>query len=136
MLSTVIATETLARLDFANDDLEAKFEVQNSAYVALVETGKKFEDAAAAAGLDVEDATGKSILGLAFAFGKTYKDLDEDQQVEIRDAFGKIYQGQSEELDAAGQELFDATLAYFAATVDLNTYVNDNIAEPTEPVEP
>lgn len=117
---------SLEQIDFNNDATESLVERLLTANTDMHIAASKFEvdaNAAAIAPLEIEK-TAKAIVQLGGAFGRFYDLLNPDEVQEVQDAFGDIYKGETGELDASGQSLFNSVITFISTAKEVNAAFN------------
>lgn len=117
---------SLQEIDFNNDATESLVERLLTANTQMHISATAFERDANVAGiapLEIEK-TAKAVVQLAGAFGRFYDLLNADEVEQVQNAFGDIYKGETAELDASGQTLFNNVIAFIATAKEVNTAFN------------
>lgn len=118
-LSAEIAALAVDQIDFKNDALEAAFEKSIAKFGSLYESAQAVDTASTSDETVVPVA--KGVLTLAGLYGKTYKNLTDDQKVAVKEAVAQIVTGPNE---AAIEKLFDDSVEFIASAQELNTVVD------------
>ena len=119
----------LDKIDFADEAIETAIEelvtASNDVHTAAIQ----FDADAAAANITPEQAekTSGAIVELASDFGDFYDELSDERKERVKAAFGELYRGETDDLDAAGQTLFNNTLSFIQKADEVNTLFAENI---------
>jgi hypothetical protein len=125
MISQEILALILEQIDFADDTLEGLVEAQTTAAVNATAAAIKFESVAADAELDPEQITelAGNVVKLASKIGTAFPTLSQGQADEFKALFEGVFDQPVEELEVAGEDLFDAAIDNVIAIKGLVSYV-------------
>lgn len=125
MLADKIGQLVVAQVNFNNKQLEAAVENLNAKNAALTRAAVKLEGKAE----DDEalNTVAEGCVELASEFGKAFPELDEDQVARVKGLFGDVFDNEDPEVEAAAEEIFNATLDYNLAAQELNRAVNERV---------
>lgn len=126
-LNQKIAGLVLQNIEFKNDEAETLVEGVVNATADLTSAGIKF-DALAGESQTAQDAV-EGLVDLAAEIGVAYPELTAEQADKFKGIIANVYQGETPELDEAGQNVFNSAVNAVLAIKELNTYINDNIVE-------
>lgn len=126
-LNQKIAGLVLQNIEFQNDEAETLVEGVVNATANLTSSGIKF-DALAGESQTAQDAV-EGLVDLAAEIGVAYPELTAEQADKFKGIIANVYQGETPELDEAGQNVFNSAVNAVLAIKELNTYINDNIVE-------
>jgi hypothetical protein len=126
-LNQKIAGLVLQNIEFQNDEAETLVEGVVTATADLTAAGIKF-DALAGESQTAQDAV-EGLVDLAAEIGVAYPELTAEQADKFKGIIANVYQGETPELDEAGQNVFNSAVNAVLAIKELNTYINQNIVE-------
>lgn len=134
-LQDQILALALDQVDFTNDALEQQFEAMNAANVKLSHAAIAVDRAAETAGVDVSTVA-ESVVTMATAFGKSYRQLNADQRAQLKAAFQGLFSASDPTVEATVEELFTGTLEFIDAAQALNEWVAANLPDAPPPPPP
>lgn len=126
-LNQKIAGLVLQNIEFQNDEAETLVEGVVTAIADLTAAGIKFDELAGES-QSAQDAV-EGLVDLAAEIGVAYPDLTAEQADKFKAIIANVFQGETPELDEAGQNVFNSAVNAVLDIKELNTYINDNIVE-------
>ena len=120
----------LNRVDFNNDELEALVEAQTIKSATAIEAALKMESIIQTEFADDPEVQTKTteiaegIVDLASELGSAFPQLSPEQADRFKELFATIFESQSDAVETAGQNLFNAGVDSLQSIQTLVNYVN------------
>lgn len=136
MLAEKIAALFTDRTDFNDQDLENAVKDSFAKIVAASMAGFKLEQSILNAfpGDSTNQAKflaiSEGVVDLASQIGVAFNRLDETQREVFKTLFASVFELENDEIELAGEELFNASVNGLAATQALNEYVESISQDP------
>ena len=130
MITQKIFDLILTRVDFNNDELEALVEAQTIKSAAAIEAALKMESIIQTEFADDPEVQTKTteiaegIVDLASELGSAFPQLSTEQADRFKELFATIFESQSDAVETAGQNLFNAGVDSLQSIQALVNYVN------------
>ena len=130
MITQKIFDLILTRVDFNNDELEALVEAQTIKSATAIEAALKMESIIQTEFADDPEVQTKTteiaegIVDLASELGSAFPQLSTEQADRFKDLFATIFESQSDAVETAGQNLFNAGVDSLQSIQALVNYVN------------
>lgn len=130
MITQKIFDLILTRVDFNNDELEALVEAQTIKSATAIEAALKMESIIQTEFADDPEVQTKTteiaegIVDLASELGSAFPQLSTEQADRFKELFATIFESQSDAVETAGQNLFNAGVDSLQSIQALVNYVN------------
>ena len=130
MITQKIFDLILSRVDFNNDELELLVEAQTIKSAAAIEAALKMESIIQTEFADDPEVQTKTteiaegIVDLASELGSAFPQLSTEQADRFKELFATIFESQSDAVETAGQNLFNAGVNSLQSIQALVNYVN------------
>lgn len=130
MITQKIFDLILNRVDFNNDELEALVEAQTIKSAAAIEAALKMESIIQSEFADDPEVQTKTteiaegIVDLASELGSAFPQLSTEQADRFKELFAVVFESQSDAVETAGQNLFNAAVDSLQSIQALVNYVN------------
>ena len=130
MITQKIFDLILTRVDFNNDELEALVEAQTIKSAIAIEAALKMESIIQTEFADDPEVQTKTteiaegIVDLASELGSAFPQLSTEQADRFKELFATIFESQSDAVETAGQNLFNAGVDSLQSIQALVNYVN------------
>ena len=129
MLSEKVAQLLIDRIDFTNEELETIVEDALAKGMAMKQAASDLERAIATEFPDDPEAQQKNtdiaegVVDFANEIGAAFPTLTSEQRGRFKDLFTTVFESESEEIELAGENLFNTAVDALGATQALNDYV-------------
>ena len=122
-LNQKIAGLVLQNIEFQNDEAETLVEGVVNATADLTSAGIKF-DALAGESQSAQDAV-EGLVDIAAEIGVAYPELTAEQADKFKAIIANVFQGETPELDEAGQNVFNSAVNSVLKIKELNAFINE-----------